>query len=571
MSEVSRRRQDIWIGMLTALLALCWAYVNYKRPDFATSLTPAAPYYLYHYRPLSKVSEERAQDLYRRYQYNSFLSDLLPVNRETPDSAKPLECYGRLRRPITPFYKSVSVIIVYRNEAESVVLRSVHSILRTTSPALLRDIILVDDGSYANETVGQDVFAERFYRLAPPNSILSLLRQPRRGLASARTLGVAASRGEVLVFLDAHVECAPDWIEPLLEEISQHPDTVACPRIPVIHHETFEFEPYNNVTDNQHGAFDWTLTYIWQQAPEAYLAVRRMDRTGAIPSAALAGGLFAIRKEFFLKLGGYDPEFEFWGGDNIELSLKTWMCGGRIVICPCSVVGHVYRLETPHRHNESMTVLLKNLARVASVWIDEPGRQRFYLAHPNALREPYLGPNLDKRKALREELRCHNTEWYVRYVNPNLYWSPAPPLFQGQIYSPTKTQCIDTLDEQGYRPPILYICHLYGLNQYFEYTVRQELRNAGRAVELCLTVIDYSNDTSATIPEDKSHRQQELIWMKPCTYTSPNTRVHGRQRWLYDDHRGIIMSVFYRLCLSIVDGNLTLDVCEKTVVRWTIV
>lgn len=164
----------------------------------------------------------------------------------------------------------------------------------------------------------------------------------REGLIRSRNIASKLARGEVLVFLDSHCEVETDWLQPLLQRIRENRRTVASPVIDNINLNTFKLEP---VSSHLRGGFDWRFEFFWEFLPASDRAHKLLDPTWSVRTPAVAGGLFAVDRSWFEELGWYDEGMEVWGGENIEMSLRVWMCGGRLEIVPCSRVGHVYKVN----------------------------------------------------------------------------------------------------------------------------------------------------------------------------------------------------------------------------------
>lgn len=224
--------------------------------------------------------------------YYGLISDKIALNRSVADTRdKQCENIKYLRDLPT-----VSVIIPFYNDHLSTLLRTVYSVVNRSPKHLLKEVILVNDHS-TKDFLYKDLekhIDEHF------SGIVKLLVLPRRsGLIWARLAGARAATGDVLLFLDSHVEANTNFLPPLLEPIAKDYRTCVCPLIDGIDFKTFQ---YSSFSDGSRGVFDWKLSY--KSIP--LRPKEQINKWDMYENPVMAGGLFAISAKFFWELGGYD-------------------------------------------------------------------------------------------------------------------------------------------------------------------------------------------------------------------------------------------------------------------------
>ncbi|XP_068572829.1 probable polypeptide N-acetylgalactosaminyltransferase 8 [Cebidichthys violaceus] len=406
---------------------------------------------------LSEEEQKEAEMLFESYGYNAFLSDRLPLNREIPDT-RPSRCAEKKYPEDLP---SISVVLIYLDEALSIIKRAIRSLIDKTPARLLKEIILVDDHSSIEDL--REKLDEYIYSIHEerPGLVKKVRHSEQLGLTQARLSGWRAATGDVVAILDAHIEVHVQWAEPLLARLKEDRTVILTPVFDKVNFDDLTLTPYIPAAD----AFDWALWCMYESFRPEWYAFKDDSHPGKSPS--IMGILVADRK-FFGEIGSLDGGMKIYGGENVELGIRVWLCGGSIEVIPCSKIAHLERASKPYLLDLSH-MMRRNALRVAEVWMDE------YKYNVNiAWNLPLENHGIDigdvsERKKLRERLNCKPFKWYLDNVYPLL--DPLQDLLgYGGLTNKLKPDvCID----QGPMPgntPIIYGCHYYSPQHCYYHT-----------------------------------------------------------------------------------------------------
>ncbi|KAK2153345.1 hypothetical protein LSH36_300g04082 [Paralvinella palmiformis] len=434
------------------------------------------------------------------YQLNVRLSNMIPLDRDIPDT-RPSGC-SQLKYPLNDL-PTVSVIIPFYNEAWSMILRCLHSVIDRSPPDLIREMILIDDDS--DYPYLKDPLLE--YVSVLSSKIRIIRNDARQGLIRARLLAARQATGDVIVFLDAHIECNRDWLPPLLDVIGKNKRTIAVPHIDNILPTTIEYRAWNGFA---FGGFQWNMDYIWRLLPNRTLENRKLADN--YNTSTTIGCAMAIDRDYFLHIGGFDDDMYVWGGENLEISFRTWMCGGSMVVVPCSRVGHVFRRWLPYSFPSKYGgryVKFKNYQRVADVWMDEYSLYYYASVQGEVLYDDRDMSSLKSRRQLRNDLRCNGFKWYLDNVIKDYVVPSIRAVHYGQFKVLGGNACLSGSVQHPDRILPLTYCGLQSTDQVYMYMDDSTIVHQDRCVT-ATSQRDVTLEACSPNRPDQRWRREEM-------------------------------------------------------------
>ena len=181
------------------------------------------------------------------------------------------------------------------------------------------EIILVDNGSTDDSGA--------FVREAYP-SVRVIETGKNLGFAGGNNLAAGIASGKYLAFLNNDARADLHWLSALVEAVQGQPD-VACAAAKMLSEDGKKIDFVGPVMNLYGRAFQ--IDEGLPATPGLYDQPREL--------LAPCGGAMLIRRDVFLRLGGFDEDYIAYYED-VDLGWRLWLCGYRVLFVPKAVVYH---------------------------------------------------------------------------------------------------------------------------------------------------------------------------------------------------------------------------------------
>lgn len=284
-----------------------------------------------------------------------------------------------------------TVVVPTLNEGSLLTMTIENILSHTTYPNY--EIIVVDDGSTDGSCA----------TLAALDPRVRVIRSEGLGVARARNLGAALAQGEYVVFLDAHCRVSSDWLRGLAVALGPADVGVAGPCFTRLH----EPEPRG-------------CGMIWSDAhlDPTWFEPVPTRRPYAVPLTT--GACQAFRLATFTALGHYEEGFTRWGFEDVEICLRAWLLGYRVVVNPTVIVAHYFRESRGYEVED--VAIMSNFLRMIHLHFSPPRIRRVLRTLGNS---PLVAEGLDRlyrsnifdARATLLAARVQSDDWFFQYVN----------------------------------------------------------------------------------------------------------------------------------------------------------